>query len=79
MTVPARIIHLRFLNRAQAESLWPDADGLVNAVGAELRAHGWMMAVDPQLPFRMNRPAAGDRARRHRMGTMPPLPEAYDQ
>lgn len=79
MTVPAYSIHLRSLNRAQAENLCPDADGLVDAVVSYFRAHGRMTAADPQLPFRMNRPAADDRTRRHRIGTMPPLLEAYDQ
>ena len=40
MSLPTHQISLRFLNRAQVESLLPDADELVSIIKSGLRAHG---------------------------------------
>jgi ornithine cyclodeaminase len=47
MTTATRSISLRFLNRAQVESLLPDADELVDVIEAGLRAHGRKETVLP--------------------------------
>jgi hypothetical protein len=47
MTAATRSISLRFLNRAQVESLLPGADELVSVIEAGLRAHGRKETVLP--------------------------------
>ena len=47
MTAASQTISLRFLNRAQVESLSPEDDELVNVIEAGLRAHGQKETVLP--------------------------------
>lgn len=47
MTMSARTVDLRFLNRAQVESLLPDDDELVKVIEQGLRAHGQKQTVLP--------------------------------
>lgn len=47
MTAASQTISLRFLNRAQVESLLPGEDELVNVIESGLRAHGLKQTVLP--------------------------------
>jgi ornithine cyclodeaminase/alanine dehydrogenase-like protein (mu-crystallin family) len=47
MTAASQTVSLRFLNRAQVESLLPGDDELINVIESGLRAHGLKEVVLP--------------------------------